>query len=65
MSRDSFVKQLLSLAHIMKNQMKGKYCRKNDCKASWSNKNVVTHKYELYIGLIYGSLQCMKYGYHS
>jgi len=37
MSRDSFVKELMSLAHVMKNQMKGKYCRKNDCKASWSH----------------------------
>ena len=26
MSRDSFVKELMSLAHVMKNQMKGKYC---------------------------------------
>jgi len=26
MCRDSFVKELLSLAHVMKNQTKGKYC---------------------------------------
>ena len=38
---------------------------KDYCKASWGNTNKMTYMYVLHIGLIFGSLQCLVYSYHS
>ena len=101
MSRDLFTNQLLTLAHVIENQIKGKYCwktsmlwretrNKGSCNDNkwflyiwlrtfrgtncWS---IIArlhglikikgdiHLWARFIGLVYGSLQCMKYGYHS